>query len=358
MKLYLVGGFLGSGKTTAIQKACSELLSNGIKVGVITNDQGDQLVDSGFMKGANVPTLEVTNGCFCCNYDQLDSNLYSLKEENSAEIIFAESVGSCTDLIATIVKPLSQYRPEIEVVVSVFADARVLPTLLQSSRLFADSVSYIYKKQLEEADLLVINKVDLLSPTQLQELKQLVEKKYQHKQILYQNSLDSKSIQNWLRGLLEFELTSKRTSLDIDYEVYGAGEALLAWVDQEIEIFSTESNAVEIGIGLIYRIHAGIKENELSIGHLKFLINTGLAQEKISFTTASVAQTQISTALPETRHLSILINARVQAEPDFLEAIISDAIQETQELSGCTILEQKKNSFQPGFPTPTHRILE
>lgn len=40
MKLFLIGGFLGSGKTTAIQQACVELLKEEIKVGVITNDQG------------------------------------------------------------------------------------------------------------------------------------------------------------------------------------------------------------------------------------------------------------------------------------------------------------------------------
>jgi len=64
MKLFLIGGFLGSGKTTAIQQACDVLLKEGSRVGVITNDQGEQLVDTEFIKGFNIPTLEVTEGCF------------------------------------------------------------------------------------------------------------------------------------------------------------------------------------------------------------------------------------------------------------------------------------------------------
>lgn len=48
IKWHLVGGFLGSGKTTAIIQACKRLLQTGQKVGVITNDQGKYLVDTAF----------------------------------------------------------------------------------------------------------------------------------------------------------------------------------------------------------------------------------------------------------------------------------------------------------------------
>ena len=51
LKLFLVGGFLGSGKTTAIQQATLFLQKNNRKVGVITNDQGTQQVDTQFIKG-------------------------------------------------------------------------------------------------------------------------------------------------------------------------------------------------------------------------------------------------------------------------------------------------------------------
>lgn len=46
MKLVLIGGFLGSGKTTAIVNASAQLIRDAKKVAVITNDQGDQQVDT------------------------------------------------------------------------------------------------------------------------------------------------------------------------------------------------------------------------------------------------------------------------------------------------------------------------
>ncbi len=54
MKIHLVTGFLGSGKTTAMQHACLTLLQQGIKTGVITNDQGIKLVDGDFFKSLNI----------------------------------------------------------------------------------------------------------------------------------------------------------------------------------------------------------------------------------------------------------------------------------------------------------------
>ena len=65
MDLHLVGGFLGSGKTTAIIGAVRLLLARGKKVGVVTNDQGRFLVDTAFFKATQVPTAEVACGCFC-----------------------------------------------------------------------------------------------------------------------------------------------------------------------------------------------------------------------------------------------------------------------------------------------------
>lgn len=121
MKLVLVGGFLGSGKTTAIVHASQQLLKQNKKVAIITNDQGDQQVDSALVTSLSIPTREVSNGCFCCNFKQLETHLLSIAEKDKPEIIFAESVGSCTDLIATIAKPLNQLRPEIEVAISIFA---------------------------------------------------------------------------------------------------------------------------------------------------------------------------------------------------------------------------------------------
>src|SRR5215831_18513069 len=164
MKLCLVGGFLGSGKTTAIATAAKMFAKNNISLAVITNDQGSQLVDAAVINSLNIPGAEVKNGCFCCNYDQFYATIESLAKSVHPEMIFAEAVGSCADLVATIVKPLFRFHPEIQVSLSVFVDGPVLLSSMERRSSFvSNDIQYIYKKQLEEAGLIVINKCDLLT---------------------------------------------------------------------------------------------------------------------------------------------------------------------------------------------------
>ena len=110
MNIHLLSGFLGSGKTTGIKQACVHFMQQGKRVGVITNDQGIKLVDGNFFSKMGIPERQVGNGCFCCNYNDLDRSIQSLIDEFKPDIIFAESVGSCTDIVATVLKPLLQFR--------------------------------------------------------------------------------------------------------------------------------------------------------------------------------------------------------------------------------------------------------
>jgi len=357
MKLYLIGGFLGSGKTTAIYNACGELMDNGIQVGVITNDQGNQLVDTKFIRKGDIQTSEVLNGCFCCNYNELALGIQSLQLTNQCKIIFAESVGSCTDLVATVVKPFLQFHPQIKVVLSVFADAGVLSAMIQGSQLFVESVNYIYKKQLEEADVLIVNKIDLLTAPELEEIKVVIKKEYPNKKIIYQNSLERDSIQSWLHSLNTFR-QKQRKSLDLDYHIYGSGEAELAWLDAQIEIHTTQTDAASCAISLINKIYSEIISQQLSIGHLKFLLDDGVHQKKISFTSIgnrSILENELIEF--HAKKLKLLINARVQSSPSQLEKIVTDAVRQLEIQTDCGIIENEMTAFKPGYPKPTYRIL-
>jgi G3E family GTPase len=356
MQVYLIGGFLGSGKTTAIQKACTTLLRKGVRVGVVTNDQGQQLVDSGYMAGFNIPVEEVTNGCFCCNYSDLEQRIQHLQAVHQPEIIFAESVGSCTDLVATVLHPLQQFHPDIRVAIAVFADACVLPALLKGSRILHDQVKYIYKKQLDEADVLVINKCDLLNDVQLEEVMQLIATHYSGKVVLFQNSLQQDDIQRWLTIMNNYKPPAKRKTPDIDYDEYGAGEAKLAWFDTSLEICTTDHSAIATGLELINRIGFTVTRHQWPIGHLKFLLDDGRQQRKISFTLMNrpVLHPEPGNDSPSAR---LLINARVQTDPMELKKVIGYVIRDVMMQTSCTIIEGETAAFRPGYPTPEHRMV-
>lgn len=352
MKIHLLTGFLGSGKTTAIRNAASLLIRNGKRTGVIVNDQGTRLVDGDFFKALNIPTRMVVNGCFCCNYNDLDTGIESLIESNKPDVIFAESVGSCTDIVATIVKPLLKFRPDTAVTVSTFTDVRLLKMILTGTAgAFDETVAYIYQKQLEEAGIIVLNKIDLISREELAEVKELVEKKYSNKRLLFQNSQDNDSILQWIDTLDHDSSAKNLSSLSIDYDIYAEGEAKLAWYDQDLEIISNNNNAIADAELLINTIFQKINERRYGIGHLKFLVNDKI---KVSFTSTDQPLAKLNT-MPMVS-IPVLINIRVQTDPGSISSLIDDAIHETQFMSGCKIIPAGVSAFQPGYPRPVYRL--
>ena len=151
----MIGGFLGAGKTTAILHMAQKLHRNGIRVGLITNDQSVGLVDTALLHAHGFATEEITGGCFCCRFNSLMEAAERLTAENRPDVFLAEPVGSCTDLRATVSYPLQQMYGDRYVVapLSVLVDPQRLRTVLglQPGRRFSPKVVYIYEKQIEEA---------------------------------------------------------------------------------------------------------------------------------------------------------------------------------------------------------------
>lgn len=355
MKLILTSGFLGAGKSTAIVSAAKLLLSQQKKVAVITNDQGDQQVDGTYVKSFGIPTREVSNGCFCCNYHQLDAHLESLEYDDQPDFIFAEAVGSCTDLIATVSKPLCNQRKDLEIVIAVFADVELLLSMIEGrTTLIEESVRYIYKKQLEEADLLILNKVDLLDAHQLEKVDAFIKSEYPDKVILQQNSLTAEGISTWMEAVKNIT-GEKRNSLAIDYDIYGDGESKLAWLDKSITVITTDGNAIDVISQIITSIFDQIQSNRIFIGHLKFLVETDTTKEKVSFTTTHT-NAKVTLNKHETNFVKLLINARVQTNPEAVEKLVDGILVNAEMRTGCTIANYRWAVFNLEYPRPIHRI--
>jgi Ni2+-binding GTPase involved in maturation of urease and hydrogenase len=331
------------------------LMSVNKKVAVITNDQGDQQVDTAFVKSCGITSLEVAKGCFCCNYQELDRHLQTLEETQRSDIIFAESVGSCTDLIATVVNPLNRFKPGLEIVISIFADAELLNAIIEGKSTFQEeSVRYIYKKQLEEADILILNKADLLSGEQIKNLSQIITLEYPGKTILHQNSLNESDILTWLSCIESFT-PNGRSPLAIDYDVYGKGESKLAWLDKYVEIHATHNNAIFISRWLIRSIVDPIQSMHINIGHLKFFLETSSHKQKISITTTSTSA-DVQITIPEATNVAVLINARVETDPELLRQLVNNVLANMEQRFDCQVRVGRWSAFKPGVPRPLYRM--
>lgn len=341
LKIHLLSGFLGSGKTTAIEQACLLLQKQNTPVAVITNDQGNRLVDGNRFLHLGIPSGEVAGGCFCCNYNTLEENISALTSSSRPAMVFAEAVGSCTDLIATVLKPLLDQHPEWQPTLSVFADAQLL-----AGSLHDPTIRYIYQKQLEEAQVLLITRSEAFP----ENWKKEIQARFPGKIILFHNSFQEADIQRWLDTVDSLPPRPALPSLDIDYDIYAEGEARLAWLDHDLSILCRGPIAQQAAHHLMIGIYNRIKEGDHPIGHLKFLLDE---KEKISFTASDAPPLPPITA---NHSATLLINARVQTDRLTLMKIVADAITEMTTLFQCDIRTLSYNCFQPGYPKPQHRM--
>src|SRR4051794_17000415 len=111
-KLVLIGGFLGSGKTTLMAQAGKRLAEKGKRVGLITNDQAADLVDTELLKQTGLDVKEVAGACFCCKFDDLIAKGDEFLAEGKPDVLLSEPVGSCTDLSATVLQPIKKFFSE------------------------------------------------------------------------------------------------------------------------------------------------------------------------------------------------------------------------------------------------------
>ncbi|HMF18800.1 MAG TPA: GTP-binding protein, partial [Gemmataceae bacterium] len=178
LRLVMIGGFLGAGKTTAISRLARHYLERGQKIGLVTNDQAADLVDTNSLRAQGFPVEEVAGACFCCRFDDLVGKVGRLEEGDRPDVVLVEPVGSCTDLVATVVQPLRDlYRDRFEVAPYpvLFKPSHGLRILRnEPGSGFSPKAAYIFRKQLEEADAIVINRMDELKPEVVLELSRLV----------------------------------------------------------------------------------------------------------------------------------------------------------------------------------------
>ena len=350
LDLHVVGGFLGSGKTTAIINALKTLMANDYRVGVITNDKGRYLVDTAFFGTANVPTAEVPGGCFRCNYGDFQERIAQLQQSARPDVLFAESVGSCVDLAGPVLTPLAALLGEngARVTYSVFAEIRLLRRYLAGLDLpFSDSITYIFVQQLEEANILVINKVDLL-PEQADAILEQAHRRFPQKTLLLQNSLTPAGVAPWLAVLQEEHPLPP--ALTVDYDKYGAGAAELAWFDERLTFAPPVGQERTVVINIITAILEGLRQCNAPVAHLKFFIGDAGTGIKLSFTTLDRIdwEQKLPQQLPSP--VTLLINARIEMEAARLRALISQALHDALTDEGVAYQSTGMNAFAPQVP--------
>ena len=319
------------------------------------------LVDSAIGRSKQFPVEEISGGCFCCKFDSLVDAARHLAEDPSArpDIFLAEPVGSCTDLVATVGLPLQAIYggdfvvSPLSVVVDPVRALRVFQ--LEEGRGFSENVCYIYKKQLEEAGSIAINKTDLVSSEQLATLREFFEKEMPGVEIFEISARGREGLNPWFESILEGEMDAAKV-LDIDYDQYGDGEALLGWLNATVEVAAEdEVDGNELLLELASALRTSMDERGYEVAHLKATVTPDDAPTELA--AVNLVRTE---STPELSHRlveplesgELLLNIRAEAPPEDLEAATQAAL---AAISSAKLSVRRLEHFRPGKPQPTHR---
>jgi G3E family GTPase len=370
-RMALIGGFLGAGKTTIIGCLTRWLESHGKRVGLVTNDQGIGLMDTATAQmalsasgrassGSGVE--EIAGGCFCCRLEELVGAIERLDGSERPDVIVAEPVGSCTDLMATVMLPLEQiYKmPFVLSPLSVVLDAkRALATLggTQNRRSFHRDVGYVFRKQIEEAEWLVVNKVDLLDAAELEDLAMRLAEKYPGKRVFMVSARTGAGLDEWFHSLMATD-SAPAELMEVDYERYAEGEALLGWVNSEaicttrhVEGFDWGGWLARMGGEIVTELETAGAE----VGHFKMSVETGDQRWRFHQVMSGEAPGLHEDKLTKRWEYGtrLLVNMRAEGRAELLEAMVNKTFNSQADVAVEFI---ERAAFQPGKPEPTHRM--
>jgi G3E family GTPase len=360
----MVGGFLGAGKTTAVARLARWLTDKGLRVGLITNDQGSHLVDTTMLASRGFSVEEIPGGCFCCRFNSLVEAAKRLTTESRPEVFIAEPVGSCTDLVATVTYPLRKlYGSEFAIApLSVMVDPiRALRVLgLEPGGKFSDKVIYIYRKQLEEADLIIVNKCDLLSREQASSLRGALAAQFPKARIFEASARHGTGLEEWFEHIASTSQTP-RAIMEVDYEVYAEGEARLGWLNCTLSLKANETiDGNKLVHELATDIQGSLNEAGAEVAHLKMTLDAD--NELGDLAVVNLVRNDFIPELSQRLQDSftsgeLTINMRAEATPEALHDTVKAAVERCALIFPALTLDWRHlESFQPGKPQPTHRV--
>ncbi len=361
-RLAFIGGFLGSGKTTLLLRV-GEILMNeyGKQVAMVTNDQGEILVDSAIAKDYGFEIAEVMRGCFCCNFQVFIKHAQKILEKLKPDVILAEPVGSCAGLMPTLYTPIREfYRDEFELApLIILVDASRILKLHQEINLLdaGDPIAYLIASQIREGEVICVNKVDLVDGPTIIETLNLLKKLRPEAEFVVTSAKFNVGVDNIVDVVLK-GVSRRLPYPDVDMIKYMEAELELAWFDGLYEVRSEEGfrpgNFIKEALEEIdrqIRSHGGF------MAHVKVYLRTNRGAFK-----ASITSTDFNVVVSGPENVEyvdsgiLLVNARVKLGPEKLEEAVNSTLKSEALKHSVTLSKIRSESYRPKPPKPQFYI--
>ncbi len=361
VRLLFIGGFLGAGKTRLIGALTRVWLSDGLRVGLVAAANPEALLER-VSSEFGAPLEEIGGGCFGCSLEDLVDNTEAVLAQRP-DILICEPAGSCADIAATILTPLKQfYGSQFHAgpYTTVVDPARAYELLAAPDETELEpAVRAMYAKQFDEADVAVLNKIDLLTASECELIRQNLQHQHPGTQVLVASTHDGRGVTELAALLLRDAPLTSRMHHEADPSQYSSGGTRMGWLSCTVRLQSAEPfSARGFCEALMQRLCEAFRCRECQSVRVRFLLRDGERMMGGNIYRAGECPEIGGAELGDITGGLLVLNARVSMAPALLGAAAVRTVTMAAQDAGIDAEFTKLQSHIPWYPCPQQRLCQ
>ena len=341
-KYMIVSGFLGAGKTTtmiAMARSINARLKAAGDAGhsaIIANDLGAKnLVDADYTRTADVAINEITGDCICYVTEDLVSHIDRLAHDG-ANVVISDIPGAGVGALDHVYLTLKEDYPgeydllPLTCLVDPMRLRMILPDDARDTINLPEEMRFLLNAQLLEADLIVLNKCDLIDEAERESDLEFLRRAYPDIPVMAISARTGEGIEGLVDYVLAHEASAEPRDLGLDSEEFDAAEAKMCWYNRRF--FAKERDGRDIDFNVVVEdlmeaIRDGLIEVRRNVPHLK-LFAAGEGDDFVKCSIVGVdydLEFERKLEQPYTA-IAIIVNARATCESETFGDIVEDAM--------------------------------
>jgi len=191
----IIGGFLGTGKTTLLMRIAGRCRQKGVTVAIVVNEMGEVGIDGATIKGEGYDAVELPDGCICCSLSgTLQNALKSIDRDIHPDVIIIEPTGLALPHKVRELVRTSLIDSDHTLIVGL-ADAKRFDELMSNKEEF-------FKRQLHASDFILMTKVDLCAEDEIKRITNELMGMHPGRDVIRVSSVTGEGIDETVRRIL------------------------------------------------------------------------------------------------------------------------------------------------------------
>ena len=338
IRFMVVSGFLGAGKTTTMIALAEHMNKTFGETAIIANDLGANLVDTNLTQTSGCTVAEIASGCICYQMDNTVDQIRRLRDKDGAVFVMSDIPGCGVGALDHVYHRLATDNADeftlspFTVVVDPERLRMIMPERADIN--LPEELVYLLKLQLEEADLVVLNKADLLAPEDVERYVDFLHAACPDIPVMVISALERTGIEELAEFIATHETALKNFSVR-DNQEFADAEAKLTWYNRRLYLKTNDGGKIDCNAvvdDLIESIRMGLIEKKRNVPHLKTFATSGNGDfNKASLIGVDYDVEYAQQFLRPHKNLRMIVNARAVCESRPLARLMDDALDEVCE---------------------------